>query len=60
MINDLGQLGGGWSVVGFIFPMIYYGFAHTASVKSSTGKEGKYATKKFILPKMPTFKSHWH
>lgn len=44
----------------FIFPMIYYGFAHIASVKSSTGKEGKYPTKKSILPKMPRSKSHCH
>lgn len=41
----------------FIFPVIYYGYAHTASVKSSRGKERKYPTKKSILPRMPRFES---
>lgn len=45
MINDPGQLGGGGNVVYFTFLVIYYGFAHIASVKSSSGKGGKVPNK---------------
>lgn len=36
----------------FTFLVIYYGFVNIAGVKSSSGKEGKVATKQCLLPKV--------